>query len=41
MARVRKNTTQRSERNQRFYQRMELANMSENATAATGRTATA
>ena len=33
------NPTQLSNRNWRFYQRMELANTSENATTATGRTA--
>ena len=40
MSRVWENPTQLSERNCRFYQRMELAKVSENATATTGRTAT-
>ena len=36
MAHVQKNPTQLSKHNQRLYKRMELANMSESDTAATG-----
>ena len=39
MARVQKNPAQLSKCSCRFYQQMELENMSENDTAATGRTA--
>ena len=41
MTHVRKNPTQLSKRNWRFYQRMELANMSKNAIAITGSDTTA